>query len=166
MMLDVSDLLRRNVKSKKVSFSIPQNSMFADNTDLSCNKPAELEGAISVTEDILTLVGKLRTELVIQCSRCIEEFIYPVDIDVHEEFSNKIQNKDDNIIFIDSDNIDITEVMENSILVVLPIKNLCSIDCKGLCQRCGMNLNQASCECHKDDVDPRLAKLKDMFSTD
>ena len=56
--------------------------------------------------------------------------------------------------------------MENNILLTLPIKRLCKEDCKGLCQQCGNNLNLSTCQCDNDDIDPRLAKLKDLFSTD
>ncbi|SUY61625.1 ribosomal protein L32 family protein [Clostridium sporogenes] len=59
--------------------------------------------------------------------------------------------------------IDVTEVIENNIIIELPIKRLCKKNCKGLCQQCGANLNFSKCKCEKD-IDPRLAKLKDFFS--
>jgi len=89
-----------------------------------------------------------------------------VVIHAHEKFSNNSDNKDDEIIFIDGDTIDITNIVKNNIILSLPFKKLCKDDCKGICQNCGGNLNTTSCHCKEDDIDPRLAKLKDLFSAD
>lgn len=166
MLLDVSDLLRRKVARKMINLSIPKDIIFQGNEEISCNKAVDFEGMLIMTGDLLSLEGRINTELILNCSRCIEKFIYPVDIEIHEEFSNDGEDRDDNVIFIDSDNINITEIVENNIIMVLPIKILCSESCRGLCQHCGTNLNNRECDCDKKDVDPRLAKLKDMFLND
>jgi uncharacterized protein len=86
---------------------------------------------------------------------------------IEEKFTtNDKANKDDDLIFINSDTLDITEIIENNIILTLPIKRLCKEDCKGLCHKCGTNLNFSTCHCNDDDIDPRLAKLKDLFLTD
>ena len=59
--------------------------------------------------------------------------------------------------------LDLKEVAENSIYLELPFKKLCNEDCKGLCQSCGVNLNNETCSCEDLDIDPRLAGLKDFF---
>jgi uncharacterized protein len=41
---------------------------------------------------------------------------------------------------------------------------LCQEDCQGLCPTCGVNLNQTTCHCAEDTVDPRLEKLKDLLN--
>ena len=48
---------------------------------------------------------------------------------------------------------------------------ICKEDCKGLCQECGANLNRETCSCSQiandeDEIDPRFAKLKDIFKND
>lgn len=65
-------------------------------------------------------------------------------------------------MLLEDEVIDVTEVIENNIIIELPIKRLCKENCKGLCQQCGVNLNFSKCKCEKD-IDPRLAKLKDFF---
>lgn len=57
---------------------------------------------------------------------------------------------------------DITELVRDTILASLPIKNLCRADCKGLCPVCGKNLNNGDCDCERFTADPRLAILKDL----
>ncbi|MBN1297720.1 DUF177 domain-containing protein, partial [bacterium] len=61
------------------------------------------------------------------------------------------------------DRIDICRVIAEQIVLQIPMKTLCSDDCKGLCSRCGADLNAGTCGCDRDSVDPRLAKLKDLL---
>ena len=59
----------------------------------------------------------------------------------------------------DNDTLDITDIVRESILAELPQKVLCKDDCRGLCPKCGKNLNQGQCDCDLHEVDPRLAIL-------
>lgn len=167
MKLDVSDLLKKERAIKELHLAIQKESFYDGSEDINLLQPIKLDGTLSKVGDILTLNGTIDTILELTCSRCLKVFTYPINIEVEEKFTNNDgANKDDEIIFIDSDTIDITEVIENNIILTLPIKRLCSENCKGLCQQCGTNLNDSECRCENDDIDPRLAKLKDMFSTD
>lgn len=166
MTIDVSDLLKKKKSKREIHLVIDESELFRSNKEIQCKKPVELEGVLSITGDILNLDCVINTELTLQCSRCTEKFSYQLKFEINEKFSNDPGDEDENIIFIDSDNLDITEVIENNIIIALPIKKLCNEDCKGLCQHCGINLNESTCDCDNKDFDPRLAKLKDLFSTD
>lgn len=166
MKIDVSDLLKKRAGKKEIHLVINELELFVSNKEIQCKKPVELDGVITLTGNILNLDCLVNTELTLQCSRCMEKFSYPLKFEIHEKFSNDPGDEDEIIIFLDSDNIDITEVIENNIIITLPFKLLCSEDCKGLCQHCGINLNVGKCNCDDKDIDPRLAKLKDLFSTD
>ena len=61
------------------------------------------------------------------------------------------------------DGIDLAPVVRDVVIAALPIRNLCRPDCKGLCPKCGADLNQADCGCDREVVDPRLAALKDWM---
>ncbi|ERI92876.1 putative ACR [Clostridiales bacterium oral taxon 876 str. F0540] len=166
MIFDVADLIRKKVSKKKVHLVYDEEDFYDDGEKIEFLKPITLEGELHLTGDIITLDGKIITEISLPCSRCLVNFSHNIDIQIHEEFSTNLDNKDDEIIFIDSDTIDITNIVRSNIILSLPIKKLCDEDCKGLCQNCGVNLNETSCSCQKDDIDPRFAKLKDLFSAD
>ncbi|MFU7517951.1 DUF177 domain-containing protein, partial [Clostridium sp. HCS.1] len=84
----------------------------------------------------------------LHCTRCLEAFIYPIDIDIEERFTNNKEIHDEEqFIFVDSDTFDIAKTVENIIISTLPIKRLCADRCKGLCHQCGKNLNEGSCPC-------------------
>jgi uncharacterized protein len=65
--------------------------------------------------------------------------------------------------FYRDDAIDLGQLIEEQFYLVLPMKPLCSVDCKGLCSNCGTNLNVASCDCQVRWEDPRLAALKALI---
>ncbi|NYC28330.1 uncharacterized protein B0H42_000828 [Clostridium saccharobutylicum] len=123
----------------------------------------EVVGVIFSDSDILILNAKIKTNLEMICSRCLDTFIYPIDIDIEERFTTNSDSKDDEAIVVMDDVLDITEIVETSIISTLPIKRVCKDDCKGLCQECGCNLNYETCSCHKEDVDIRFEALRGLF---
>lgn len=60
--------------------------------------------------------------------------------------------------------LDTEALLRDDILLELPSKFLCKESCKGLCPKCGKNLNEGSCSCNKQEMDPRLAVLKQLLS--
>jgi uncharacterized protein len=166
MTIDISQLLRKKILKQSIHLEMDKTEVLTTQEEIKVTKPVSINGSLTMASDIVALDAQITTELLLQCSRCIENFTYALDISIHEEFTNNRDNRDDNVIFIDSDNIDITDIIDSNIILALPIKSLCSENCKGLCQICGTNLNVSTCNCGDKDVDPRFAKLKDLFSTD
>jgi uncharacterized protein len=166
MYININDLNNKKNASKEISVSLNPTDLFIGNSEVKAEKEIVFSGIAGRVEEIIYLDGRLSGELTLMCSRCLEGFKYSLDIEIHEKFSAVPNDEDDFIIFIDSDIINLTELIENNILMSLPIKKLCNEDCQGLCQNCGSNLNKKTCNCDNVNVDPRLAKLKDLFFTE
>ena len=64
--------------------------------------------------------------------------------------------------YYSGDTIDLDEILREQIILALPMYPRCTEECRGLCPVCGVNLNQETCNCQRDDVDPRLAVLKTL----
>ncbi|MBQ3225937.1 MAG: DUF177 domain-containing protein, partial [Clostridia bacterium] len=62
--------------------------------------------------------------------------------------------------------IELDDIIESNILVNLSLKYLCSDDCKGLCPVCGADRNLTDCSCGQDEIDPRMAGLKNLLIDD
>ena len=60
------------------------------------------------------------------------------------------------------DEVDLDDYLRGLIAVSLPVKVVCGEDCKGLCPKCGANLNRETCDCEKQWEDPRFAVLKKL----
>ncbi len=63
---------------------------------------------------------------------------------------------------LEADKIDITKDVRDYSLLAIPMKKLCNEDCKGLCARCGKNLNEGDCNCSKNEIDPRWLPLQEL----
>lgn len=164
MIIDINGLTTKKILRQVVDISFQKEDIFDGSERVLFTKPISINGSLNLVGDIINFDALLSTEVKLVCSRCLDTFTYPLEIEVHESFTSNPDNKDDEIILIDGDEIDITDVVESNIILALPMKRLCKEDCKGLCQQCGANLNRVSCNCKHEDIDPRLAKLKDLFS--
>lgn len=165
MFIDISDLFKRKSSMKELNMEIEHKGFNDGIEEIAFKSPVRIDGEFAMIDNVLNLKAVVSAELELTCSRCLQKFTYPIEIKINEKFSNEEVNKDDDAIFINSDVLDITEIIDNNIIMALPIKRLCNENCKGLCQECGTNLNFSTCKCKKEDVDPRLEKLKDFFAT-
>ncbi|MCB2292054.1 DUF177 domain-containing protein [Clostridium algoriphilum] len=166
MVIDVSELFSDKKRRKEIHLDLEKAKFGYDNEFIQFSKPVKINLVLKSNGDEIDLTGNIDTELLLACSRCLETFSYSINIELHERLSKTLKSEDDDIIFIENDRLDLNEIVENNIISILPIKRLCNEDCKGLCHQCGINLNQSTCKCKFDDIDPRLAKLKNLFSTD
>jgi len=117
----------------------------------------------------VSVTGEIHARVKLECSRCLTEFEYPLDINFYDFFvrggvedrDHELKPEDMEVNFLEGPELDTTEVVVAQLALEAPMKPLCSIDCKGLCPTCGADLNQGPCGCEEmDSTDPRLAALK------
>ena len=114
----------------------------------------------------VTVTGNVQLSIQTSCSRCVE----PVRIELSPYVSlvlspaDKISDEDDDLEHetYRDDEIDLSNYLMEQIAISLPVKVVCNEDCKGLCAICGTNLNQETCTCESEKVDPRFAILKNL----
>ncbi len=98
------------------------------------------------------------------CDRCGEETITPfVRSFNHTVVQSLVGENDGDYIEAPDHTIDLDAPVTADILLSLPSKHLCKEDCKGLCPKCGKNLNEGECGCDLREVDPRLEVLKSLL---
>lgn len=115
---------------------------------------------------LLTL--DLKYTLHVPCDRCAEEttldmHLTPSHLLVETPREDEEEHDDNKIILIEGEELDLDEIVYFDIVANLPTKTLCSKDCKGLCSKCGKNLNEGECSCEKTEIDPRLEVLKQLL---
>jgi uncharacterized protein len=99
------------------------------------------------------------------CDRCADDFERQYSFDLNKIIVQKmeIENDDyDNYLVVENNILDLDELIYEEVQLFLPAKMLCKEDCKGICQKCGKNLNYEKCDCKKD-VDPRMAALLQLL---
>ncbi|MEG0296049.1 MAG: DUF177 domain-containing protein [Clostridium sp.] len=158
------DLLSKKDRKKVLELSFEMNSFEFEGEQIKALEPVQVVGSVIPREELLVLTANVKTKLELTCSRCLDTFIYPIDIDIEERFTNNEDfQSNEEIVFVKGDSIDISGIVESSIASTLPIKRLCTDDCRGLCHECGKNLNKEACQCDNVDVDLRFEKLKELF---
>ena len=125
--------------------------------------PVCVKGSVTNHAGALVLEGSARSVLELTCDRCGKEFsrekVVPLDSLVARELEDE---EHDDILLLDGTELDLDEAVTTAFILAMDTKNLCSDDCKGLCARCGADLNLGSCGC-KPEVDPRLAVLAQLL---
>ena len=135
-----------------------------------------LDGELTMirTGDGILVDGDLYTSVELACSRCLEPFSTPVRFAIEEEFKPTIDivtgaklpqtEADEPATRIDARHIlDLSEVVRQNLLLALPMYPVCRSKCKGLCPNCGQNWNEGPCDCTFEQIDPRLAVLKQLL---
>lgn len=107
------------------------------------------------------ITGSIRTA----CSRCAEECEQPIEAAFthFEELGDRDENFPDESFLRDAGGVpelDVAAFLWEQFALALPDKPLCATGCQGLCPRCGANLNEGSCACHKEGGDPRMAVFR------
>lgn len=113
--------------------------------------------------------GKVAAVVELECCRCLGKFDQPVEgatdfiicSSADHETDDDIVDGEDYAYFIGSDILaDITDVTRQAIILSISLKPICQDDCLGICQTCGKNMNQESCNCKQEKIDPRWEALK------
>ena len=114
------------------------------------------------TDDGIVGYGALAVDIESECARCAELVRNAVEIELEECFSPAENiSPGEQVSSMDVNGyINLRPILRDLVIVSTPMQILCTPDCKGLCPRCGIDLNQGQCDCELEDVDPRLAILK------
>jgi uncharacterized protein len=111
--------------------------------------------------------GTLRGDIVGSCARCAEDYEFPLQHPFLLVLTPraaavepaKLSAEDMELSTYEGDEIDLTPLVHEQVILALPTRPLCREDCQGLCARCGANLNVGPCGCPAAAPDPRLAVL-------
>ena len=122
------------------------------------------------SERTIIISGDIVVELCPRCDRCMETFRDEVFIPIQEYLIPQSEREERRIadnqdLELDAEDLqfstfkgqhlELGEILREQIVLDLPIQYLCREDCRGLCDHCGINLNNASCRCHEEhDANP------------
>ncbi len=163
MWINVSQQLKTSIGSTR-DYELSENVSVAGGQSM-------LRGEVRLmrTDRGILVKGRLDTEVEITCSRCLSLFSSPLTLNIEEEYfpitdvasgASLPSPEEPGCFTIDEHHvIDLTEVIRQYALLVIPMKPLCRRDCAGLCPGCGHNLNQGPCHCSAQLTEPGWAEL-------
>lgn len=116
----------------------------------------------SRTKEGILVQGALRVGVSGECGRCLDAIDTEIDVDLEELFAYPAL-PDTEFNLGENGQLDLSPLLRDEVLIAEDYNLLCRSECKGLCLNCGTNLNHGTCACGLDDIDPRLAKLKELL---
>ena len=166
--LDVFHLKHYKGDSKKLAFSAPLPDLNTKDGILAFAGPAHFELTLTnVGLGAIHVEGKIYAALNVFCSRCLKEFVFSAEALLNEMYydQNQVapQGRTEEWTAYTGDEIDLTPEVLSAVLISLPIRVICAHTCKGLCPICGTDLNMGQCACTQEEIDPRMAKLKELL---
>ena len=169
MLINLSELFPVEGKSK--TYTVPLEMTQFKGSDCSYKIVEKEPVTLVVTnqgERVLTVAGKAVLSLEMPCARCLDSVIVPFELEIDQELDMN-QTKEDRIealdeqFYINGYNLDVDQLVGNELTLNLPMRVLCSDNCKGICNRCGTNLNRGTCDCDNRSLDPRMSVIQDIF---
>ncbi len=125
--------------------------------------PPVADGEVKNNAGALSLAGVLRADMICLCDRCGREFPLKKELKLNVPIvQSETEAEDPEAFALEGDCLDLSDVLESCFILSTDMKFLCSGNCKGLCPKCGRNLNEGPCGCLKD-TDPRLAVLEQLL---
>lgn len=168
MLINLSELFTCEGKRKvyKVLTDLNTFEFSGDVYKIKKAEPFELEIA-GIGDRKFTLSGGLSVTVEAPCARCLEPVSFVCELTFDRELVvGKREEQDEELdeeSYLSGYNLDIDQLVRNELLLSLPIRILCSEDCKGICNRCGTNLNFETCTCDTRSLDPRMSVFQDIF---
>ena len=164
MLLPLSKIL--DTPGASVSFSVCVDlSDLRFSSSFPVTEPVRAAGAVRNTAGVLILTGSVQTTLHGICDRCASEFSrevsYPIRVTLVSELADE-QDEDDAVFQLVGDSADLDDIVRTVFVLSMDSKQLCRPDCKGLCCRCGANLNDGPCRC-APEPDARQAILQQLL---
>ena len=133
--------------------------------DVGFEEKIAVRGTLSKAGEAVTLIGSLNARLILPCSRCAKDFTLPIHLELATQFlpaggfSLKAPDEDPDEAMEEAEphyyrgqSVVLDDFVREEVILAVPMQPLCDQDCKGLCSRCGQDLNIAACNCSRDEA--------------
>ncbi len=168
MLIDVSQILAEagGVIRLDTPLDLPAVEFMGER--YSFTAPAKIKGEIFNNSKALELKAEAQLEFTARCSRCLEPVTVKQTVPINEAIvrgsEDELLSDDDDVIVMEGTAFELEDIVVSSFIMNVSGAYLCSDDCKGLCPKCGKNLNLGDCGCENTDIDPRWSGLVDIMN--
>lgn len=165
MQLDLREII--NIPGGKVEFDYSPDLHGLETGSVTEIKPgARAVGSVRNVAGVLTFEAELSAITVCECARCLKVLDNPVKLSISATISDSDEvSEDPDMFYLEGNLVDVDEIIVNAFVLNTEQRFICSEDCKGLCPKCGADLNVAPCKC-REEIDPRLAVLGQLLEND
>ena len=162
MVLDLEPIFNNEGMVKEFSYELDLSEQELSGVK-PFSTPVRVSGSVGNHTGVVELSAKADFVLDMDCDRCAKPIKLALTADVFHTLVTSLNDEaNDELLLINELRFDLDPLVTEDIFLELPSKFLCSEDCKGVCPKCGKDLNTGSCSCEKE-IDPRLAALKQLL---
>ncbi|MDD7194134.1 MAG: DUF177 domain-containing protein [Clostridiaceae bacterium] len=162
MVLDLEPIFNNEGMVKEFSYELDLSEQELSGVK-PFSTPVRVSGSVGNHTGVVELSAKAEFVLDMNCDRCAKPIKLALTADVFHTLVTSLNDEaNDELLLINELRFDLDPLVTEDIFLELPSKFLCSEDCKGVCPKCGKDLNTGSCSCEKE-IDPRLAALKQLL---
>lgn len=163
MILDLKRIFATENSVLEINHSLDMSDVdFMGNYPL--KTPIKVTGSVSNKASVVSLKLTIEYIFAADCDRCGVFAQHNHTVYVDKLLATAIERQEsDTIITVPDMKLDVDEFVYSEVILDLPSKHLCNENCKGICFKCGKNLNEGECGCDTREVDPRLAKLMELL---
>ncbi len=178
MIIDLDDIKERGLSLELIEAfdHFPAlNELHADGEAVFI-QPLDIRVMARKFEGMVIVEGSVATAVRLQCCRCLQEFEQSLDATFSVTYARhlpdaeagaddgevELQAEDLGMLAFEGDQIDLTESVQEQVVMAMPFKPLCREDCLGLCSQCGADLNAGKCGCRDQEMGGKFAALKDF----
>lgn len=170
--INVAKLLRNTFARERVRVRLLLGQGEDGLRETPAGGPADVDLTLESSPDGVRVTGTIEGILPMECTRCTELIEFPFSAEVDEFFCRatlpllspegreEVEVPREESYRLDGDELELNEMVNDQVILALPIKRLCREGCRGICPYCGSNLNLGDCGCRDEQGDPRLEKLK------
>ncbi|MDD6484564.1 MAG: DUF177 domain-containing protein [Clostridiales bacterium] len=166
MIIDISGILKELGGRMPLECELDLSGAEFLGEKYSFEKPVKVNGSVSNNGKSFILSAKCSAEVKTRCARCLKEITVSVDFVLDENLvrSGGEEVTDEDVIVFEGTGFELDEIVLDDFLMQVGGRYLCSEDCRGLCPKCGADLNEGDCGCSYTDIDPRWAGLLDIMN--
>ena len=163
MQIDVEDILKENGLSKNISFELNSREINLYTDDCEFKEPVILDAELTNINKIIRIKGRVETEYTTFCARCLCPINRKVNVLIDEDVDEASPLNEGEPYTYEGKKISLDEIINDAILLKLPIRHLCKEDCRALCPTCGKDLNSGDCDCENVSGNEYFDVLRDLY---
>lgn len=164
MLIDLSEILMQTGRTTQKEADIEFDKLHIRGEDVKVIKKEKMQFMLkNLAKNVIELETEIKLTLSFSCNRCLDEVRKDFDLKITKEIDMTNPDSEEQE-FMENNFLDVDILVTTEIVPELPMKVLCNENCKGICRKCGNNLNKKECNCDRTELDPRMAKILDIFN--
>ena len=156
--------------------AFPVLSDMVQNRECEFLEPLRIRVKAFRIRELFEVEGTCQTRVRMSCSRCLKEFALPLTskfaltytkelpdrMEASEEDEVELRVEEIGLMYFRGEEIDLRDGIQEQVVMAFPLQPLCAETCKGLCPKCGADLNRRVCGCQHEPTGNKFAVLRNL----